>query len=101
MGTFKPDFRGIGEMLRSSEMEAEMARRAEKVKAKAAATAPVDTGRYKASLEVSSTTKGGNKKDRASATVTADVEYAFTLEYGSTHNARYRTLGKALDAARD
>jgi hypothetical protein len=101
MATFNASYRGIGEMLKSPEIEAEMVRRAEKVKAQAEATAPVDTGQYKASFSVRSSRRGGVKKDRASATVLNDSPESFYVEYGASHTPRYRTLGKALDAARD
>jgi hypothetical protein len=101
MATFNASYRGIGEMLKSPEIEAEMVRRAEKVKAQAEATAPVDTGQYKASFSVRSSRSGGAKHDRASAVVENSDDAAFFVEYGASHTPRYRTLGKALDAARD
>jgi hypothetical protein len=101
MATFRASYSGIGEMLRSPEVEAEMVRRAEKVKAQAEATAPVDSGEYASNFEVSSSKRGGSKKDRASATISNGVDHAFAVEYGASHTPRYRTLGRALDAAKD
>jgi hypothetical protein len=101
MASFRASYSGIGELLRSPEIEAEMVRRAEKVKAQAEATAPVDSGEYKASFEVHSSRRGGSKKDRASAVVENNDDAAFFVEYGASHTPRYRTLGKALDAAKD
>lgn len=100
--TFKPDYRGIGELLKSPEMEAEMLRRAKKVLDVCVATAPVDlksphVGRYKASFHASS----GRRTDRAYGMVTNAAPEAILVEYGSKNNPRHRTMGKALDAAKD
>lgn len=100
--TFKMDYRGVGELLKSSAVEAEMLRRARKVLARCEATAPVDTGgphpgRYKASFSVSS----GRRRDRAYAMVTNSSPEALFVEYGTRNNPRHRTMGKALDAAKD
>lgn len=95
---FTPDYEGIGEMLRSEEMQAEMIRRAELGKAYAEATAPYDpTDRdgdhYKDHFSV----RPGKRKDRASADLVNDHEAAFQIEWGTTDTPRHRTLGKALD----
>lgn len=106
--SFNASYRGIGEMIRSIEMEAEMVRRAEKIKARAEAIAPVGKppddkhpGRYKASFHVSSTKRGGVHHDRAEATVTNDSPEAFYVEYGSKKTPRYHTLLIATEAARE
>jgi hypothetical protein len=84
-------------------MQAEMRRRAELVKARAEASAPVDRtgphpGRYKQSFRVTSGVREG-KTRRAFGRVTNDAPEAILVEYGSRNNPRHRTLGKALDAA--
>lgn len=87
-------------------MVAEMRRRAEKVKERAEATAPVGgeddphRGLYKASFEVDSGVRNEPTR-RAFGRVTNTAPYAIDVEYGSKHNRRYRTLGRALDAAGD
>lgn len=105
-GTVTVFYDGIGEMLRSDFMVAEMERRAEKVRAVAVATAPVDAssdhpGRYKESFAVSSAKHGGIHKDRAQAIVSNDAPEALYVEYGTKHNPRRATLRNALTAARD
>jgi hypothetical protein len=103
MGGFKASYRGIGELLRSPMMQAEMVRRAEKVKARAEATAPVgdkDGGEYAASFKIESGVKHG-KTSRAYARIANTSDHAAAVEFGWKNTPRYRTLGKALDAAKD
>lgn len=83
----------------------EMKRRAENVAELARATAPVGPegdphrGLYRDSFTV---TGGVQEREtrRAYGEVSNDVPYAIDLEYGNAHTPKYRTLGKALDAAR-
>jgi hypothetical protein len=104
MGTFRVDYKGIGDMLTMAGMQADMHRRAEAVKAEAEATAPVypgpTGGRYKRSFAVSSGVRTGRSR-RAFGRVTNDAPEAFFVEYGTRNNPRHRTLGRALDAAKD
>jgi hypothetical protein len=67
--------------------------KADKVLHTAEITAPVDTGAYKASL----------KKERIPTgfRISANVHYAYYLEFGTRKMRAYRTLGRALDAAKD
>lgn len=99
MGSFEPSYRGIGDLLRSPQMQAEMLRRAEKIKGRAEATSPVETGEYAASWETSSGIKYA-KTSRAYARVTNTSDHAIAVEFGWKNTPRYRTLGKAIDAAR-
>jgi len=88
---FKMSNRGVGQLLRSEMVRSEMVRRAEVIRDTAVAIAPVyvgtwkgaTPGEYKASFEVSSTTRGGRRKDRATATVTNTAYYARWVEYGT------------------
>jgi hypothetical protein len=88
--TYKGSYTGIGEMLRSDFLEAEMGRRAQRVADLAVASAPVyggpdedpHRGRYKESFSVSTTGRGGWKKDRAAGIVTNDAPEAVFVEYG-------------------
>jgi hypothetical protein len=102
---FRGYYKGIGEMLTMPGMEAGMHRKAEKVMAEAEATAPVGRGRhpgrYRDSFSVSSGIRGSGRDRRAFGRVTNDAPEALFVEYGSIHNDRYRTLGRALDAATD
>ena len=100
---FKMSNKGVGQLLRSPMVEAEMLRRAGLIKSVAEAIAPVGgpsdphPGQYKASFYVSSTTRGGRRRDRATATVGNHASYAAHVEYGTE---RYRGQHVLLRAAR-
>lgn len=102
---FRGYYKGIGEMLTMPGMQAEMRRRAEHVQAAAEASAPVgrgpNAGRYKRSFTTTSGIRDGGRSRRAFGRVTNDAPEAVFVEYGSIHNDRHRTLGRALDAAKD
>jgi hypothetical protein len=103
---FRADYRGIGEMLCSEEMQADMHRRAERVAAAAEADAPVGgvsdphRGRYKASFSVESGVREG-KTRRAFGRVVNDSPEAVYVEYGNKNIDAHHTLGRALDAVKD
>lgn len=105
MSTFRANYDGIGQMLRSPEMQAEMLRRAGKVHEVAVNTAPVyeqgpHPGRYREAFHIESGVRpGGNS--RAFGRVINDSDEAFWAEYGSVNNEAHHTLARALDAARD
>lgn len=80
---------GMGQMLKSSGVAAEMHRRAENVAAAARGDSHDDTGAYQNSITVIDEIH----PTRAVSHVSADVEYAPILE------AKYGILGRALDAA--
>lgn len=98
MATFKSSYPGVGEMLRAAFMQAEMRARAEKVKAQAEVTAPVDDGDFAASFVVSSGVQH-HKTARAYGRVTSEDPAALWIELGTSDTPRHRTLGKALGAA--
>lgn len=101
----KGDYDGVGEMLRAPWMQAEMKARAEKVKARAIATAPdaplVGEG-YKFEFRVESGVKENSKGTRrAYGRVVNGSDHAIYVEYGGGRTSHaHRTLGKALDAAK-
>lgn len=105
--TFDASYTGIGEMLRSTFMLREMARRAEKVRDEAIRSAPVGKrqdrhpGRYKASFHLEQTTHGGAHGDRAAAYVYNDAPEAFYVEFGTSRQQGRHILRNALNAARD
>lgn len=99
MGDFKPSYSGIGKLLRSERMQAEMRRRAELIAARAEATAPEETGEYKASFEVESGVKSG-KTRRAYGRVRNTSPHALYVEFGGGNTPRHRTIAKAIDAAK-
>jgi hypothetical protein len=87
--SFRMSKKGVGQLLRSPEMEAEVRRRAEVIKGVAESIAPVGgpgdihRGLYKASFRVTSTRRGGILRDRAVAYVTNTAPYARWVEYGN------------------
>lgn len=97
---FKASYAGIGKLLRSPRMEAEMRRRAERVRAAASAAAPRDTGAYAASFRVLSGRYGGIRHDRAFGRVTNSDEAAPYIEFGTSRQEAQHTLRNALKAAR-
>lgn len=105
MARFNPDYKGIGEMLTASWMQAEMRKRAEKVRAAAVAMAPDYDPKgvgYKYEFEVDSGVKTSKKGTRrAYGRVTNKSPHAIYVEYGGKSTPRHRVLGKALDAAKD
>jgi hypothetical protein len=103
---FRWDYKGGGEMLTMPGMQAEMRRRAENVQAAAEASAPVyrrgaDAGRYKRSFTTTSGVRDRGRSRRAFGRVTNDAPEALYVEYGNRNTPRHRTLGRALDAAKD
>jgi hypothetical protein len=105
---FNASYSGIGELLRSPQMEAAMRARAEAIKTKAEATAPVGDpkndphpGRYRDSFKVESGRDGGQKKDRAYGRVLNDSPEAFYVEYGSSKVDARHTLLNAAQAVKE
>lgn len=103
--TFRADYRGIGELLRSPMIEAEMIRRAERVMAAAQAHAPYDPGsrdgtHYRDAFHLAHGSRGGARHDRAYGRVLNDDPAAFYIEVGTRDTPRHHTLLHALDAAR-
>jgi outer membrane receptor for Fe3+-dicitrate len=105
--TFKASYKGIGQMLTSSEMQAAMRQLAEKVKARAEANAPVGNpsedphaGRYKSSFY---TTTGvqHRKTSRAYAEIGNTAPEALFVEYGDSGNGAAHVLLDALSAVHE
>lgn len=82
--------KGVQELLASSGVRRHLRGRAERVLSVAKGSAPVESGAYAASLHVEDAVT-----DRPVSRVVADVPYATSVE------SRHRTLGSALDAARE
>jgi HK97 gp10 family phage protein len=102
---FTLNWEGVGELLRSEGVEAEMLRRARLIAAKAEASAPTGTppddkhpGRYRASVTVSSSRHGGRRGDRAVAYATNTAPYARWVEYGTERVPAYHVMLKAARA---
>jgi hypothetical protein len=107
--SFNADFRGIGELLRSPEMQAAMHAKAEKIAAAARATAPVgpetDGVHYRDAFEVSSGVREGASR-RAYGQVENASEHAAAVEFGNFRTRpqtieAHHVLGRALDAAKE
>ena len=97
---FKMKRKGVGELLRSPGMQAEMLRRAEAIKGVAVTLSPVDEssptpGHYKASWETDSTARGGRRRDRAVAYVRNSAYYARWVEYGTERVPAHHVLLRA------
>lgn len=91
---FRASYKGIGEILRSPQMQREMKTRAERVQAKAEALAPVETGDYAGSFRVEVELRAG-KTRRAVAKVINDSPHATYVEWGTSRTPRYRVMGRA------
>lgn len=96
---------GVGRLLRSQPMRAEMLRRARVIQAAAVAIAPVGgpgdphPGRYKGSFKTTSTSRGGAARNRATATVYNNAPYARWVEYGTEKVPAHHVLLRAALAA--
>ncbi|MGY1439533.1 HK97 gp10 family phage protein [Streptomyces reniochalinae] len=97
--------RGVGELLRSPQVEADMLRRANAIKATAVGMSPVGEaardphpGQYKASWHTSSTRRGGRRRDRATATVYNTAPHARFVEYGTERVHAHHVLLRAAQA---
>jgi hypothetical protein len=113
-GNLNPSFRGLGEFLRSPEMQKAMRRPADKIKDTAEADAPVGppsdqhAGQYKGSFGVESGVMQNAKGDHvAYAKVFNAAPHAVDVEYGGGGRANepktsaHHTLTRAIDAARE
>lgn len=104
--SYKPSYSGVGDMLRSGFLQADMHARAERVAAAAIADAsqyfdPDDPDgiHYSESFEVSSGVKHG-KTSRAYGRVrNTDDETAIANEFGNKNTPERAILRKALNAA--
>lgn len=92
--TFKSNYRGIGRLLNSPEVEAVLMARITEALARAEVIAPVETGAYKGAFEVG---LDHDKPDRPRAWLRNNKDYAIIVEFGAGPTPRHRTLGKALD----
>lgn len=105
---FKMSKKGVGRLLRSRMIQADMLHRAERIEDAAVAIAPVyagtwktTPGEYKASFTVTTTNRGGRRKDRATATVTNTAYYARWVEYGTEKVPAHHVLLRAAQAGGD
>ncbi|MFC9285370.1 HK97 gp10 family phage protein [Streptomyces sp. NPDC057052] len=86
---FKMSRKGVGQLLRSEMIHGDMVRRAHLIEGTAVGMSPVGgagdphSGQYKSSWGVTSTRRGGRRRDRATATVRNSAYYARWVEYGT------------------
>ncbi|MGV9888389.1 HK97 gp10 family phage protein [Streptomyces sp. NPDC003395] len=101
---FKMRRAGVGELLRSDMIQAEMVRRAEVIKDVAVALSPVGgagdphPGHYRESWTVTSQKRGGRRRNRATATVRNAAYYARWVEYGTERVPAHHVLLRAAQA---
>jgi hypothetical protein len=104
---FRLKSRGVGELLRSEMVRADLVRRAENIKAMAVTISPVggsgdpNPGRYKGAWEADSTRRGGRRRDRAVAYVRNPTYYARWVEYGTERVPAHHVLLRAAAAGGD
>lgn len=91
--TFRPNRRGVGELLNSPEVVAMLMVIMGEAQERAVIIAPVETGKYKEAFEIGT---DHNKPDRPRAWLRNNMWYALTVEFGAGPVPRHRTLGKAL-----
>ena len=98
---FRMKRKGVGALLKSPMIEAEMLRRAEVIKSAAVAMSPVGgagdphPGHYKGSWSTDSTRRGGRRRDRAVAYVRNSSSYARFVEYGTEKVPAHHVLLRA------
>lgn len=101
---FKMSRKGVGQLLRSEMIRADMVRRAHEIEASAVALSPVGgvgdphPGQYRSSWGVTSTKRGGRRRDRATATVRNSAYYARWVEYGTERVAAHHVALRAAAA---
>lgn len=102
MSTFRANPAGIAAICRTPAMRAAMLDRAEKVADRARQIAPVDTGRYRDSIEASTEEVGGKVVGVVSSAARNDDGeiYSSFVEFGTSEMDGQRVLGRALDALR-
>lgn len=99
---FRMKRRGVGQLLRSPMVEAEMLRRANVIKGVAEAISPVyagpgdlTPGHYKESWHTTSHSRGGRRRDRAVAVVWNSAYYARWVEFGTERVPAHHVLLRA------
>ncbi|GAA2802943.1 hypothetical protein [Streptomyces showdoensis] len=101
---FKMSKRGVGQLLRSDMVLAEMVRRADVIRGVAEGIAPVGgprdphRGLYKGSFFVQPVRRGGRRKDRAVAIVGNTAPWGAHVEYGTERVRAHHVLLRAAQA---
>jgi HK97 gp10 family phage protein len=84
------DQSAVGALARHEAVQAAVQDAAEQGRVFARSIAPVDTGRYRDSIEV--------RKDGDEAEIVSTVGYAAYLEYGTRHREGQHIFGRTLDS---
>jgi hypothetical protein len=99
--------KGVGQLLKSEMIRADLVRRAEDIKTTAVSLSPVGgsgdphPGQYKGSWEVDSNRRGGRRRDRAVAYVRNTAYYARWVEYGTERVPAHHVLLRAAASGGD
>jgi uncharacterized RmlC-like cupin family protein len=103
VSTFKPNRPGIRALKIHPGVAGNLEARTNRGMGYAEATAPVDTGEYKASFRVTVTTTGGTARARLSNTCdhAIYVEFAHRVHNSTRIVAGQHILGRSIDAMRD
>lgn len=95
---YSPSYAGVGELMKSEEMQAVVREAAERAKAYAESIAPAGDlahdphpGEYKASFEVVVTDHGGKDGDRAEAQLINTSDHAVNVEWQDNYHVLART----------
>jgi hypothetical protein len=91
---FKGNYKGIGQILRSVQMQREMEQRAKPIKARCVATSPRDTGAYASSFRIETGIRPGRKPRAESKVINSDPAAPY-VEWGTSRTPRHRVMGKA------
>lgn len=85
-------YSGIGQLMKSEDMQALVRQVAEKGMAFAESISPEHTGEYKSSFEVQVSADGGPKNDRAEAVLVNTSDHAVNVEWQDGYHVLTRTL---------
>ena len=91
---FRGNYKGVGQILTSPQMQREMEARAKRVEAECVSTSPRDSGRYASSFRVETGIRQGTKPRAESKVINGDPAAPY-IEYGTSRTPRYRVMGRA------
>lgn len=95
---YRPDYKGLGRMLTSQQMQQEMAQRTEQMKGICEGDAPRDSGSYGSSFSVETGIRAG-RKPRAESKLINDDPAAAYVEWGTSRTPAARVMGRAAGVA--
>ncbi|TDD54587.1 HK97 gp10 family phage protein [Nonomuraea terrae] len=94
---FRGNYKGVGRLLASKQMQDEMESRAKRLQSACEADAPRDTGAYSQSFRVETGVRQG-RTPRAESKVINDDPAAPYVEWGTSRTPRHRVMGRAAGA---